>query len=418
MSSNTMINVSRDTAINPESIDSRPVMLIVDDDPLFCAQVASFSTKQFKVFESLGPRMVDLDTLLKADVVVLDLNMPEQDGIEFLYTLATLKPHPKLLIASGYEDHIIDMAKLTARSHGMHNTASLRKPIDRKTFIETIDILCGGTNTEQTIVSSQAGLHVNLTNILQGIRKGEFIPYYQPQINTVNQRIIGIEALARWDHPKHGILTPGNFIGTIELSEVATQFTMRMIEAAMLDYGKLVAATGYQGSLSINVPPDDFGAHDFADRVLDAAYRLNFPAEKLVCEITERGIEDISPATTATFTRLKMHDIKLSVDDFGTGQSGLSKLKKGIFDEIKIDQLFINELSSCQNSRLIVGNILNLAKKIGLQVVAEGVEDDRTLNHLMQLGLPIVQGYYFSKPIPVDQLILFTRKWPLAAIKQ
>jgi len=413
-----MINASRDNPISTDSIDSRPVMLIVDDDPSFCAQIAFFSSDKFQVFESHATSKVDLDTLLKVDILVLDLNIPDQDGIDFIRTLATLKPHPKLLIASGYEDHILDMAKLTAQSYGMHNTASLRKPIDRKTFIETIDILCGGTNTEQTTVSSHAGLHHNLTDIRQGIRKGEFIPYYQPQIDMANYRFIGIEALARWDHPKHGILTPGDFIDTIELSEVATEFTMRMIEAAMLDYGKLVAATGYQGRLSINVPPDEFGARDFADRVLDAAYRLNFPAEKLVCEITERGIEDISPAIKATFTRLKMHCIQLSVDDFGTGQSGLSKLKEGMFDELKIDRIFIKNLISCQNSKLIVGNVLNLAEKFGLRIVVEGVEGDRTLSQLMQLGLPIVQGYYFSKPIPVDQLILFTRKWPLAAIKQ
>lgn len=417
MSSNTIINVSRDKPICPDSIDSRPVMLIVDDDPLFCAQVAFFSSKQFKVFESHSPSVVDLDALIKADVVVLDLNMPGQDGIKFLSTLATLTPHPKLLIASGYEDHVIDMAKLTAERYGMPNTVSLRKPINRKTFIKAIDTLCSLTNTDETTVSSQTELHVNLTDILQGMRNGEFIPHYQPQIDIVNNKIIGIEALARLHHPKLGTLTPFNFIDTIELSEAATEFTMLMIETAMVDYDKLVAATGYQGSLSINVPCDVFEAHDFADWVINAIHRLNFPAEKLVFELTERGIEDISPETTATFTRLRMHDIQLSVDDFGIGQSGLSKLKEGLFDEIKIDKLFITDISSNESSKLIVENILNLAAQIGVRVVAEGIEDEKNLSCLKQFGCPIIQGYFFSKPIPFKQLTSFIRNWPLTTIK-
>jgi EAL domain-containing protein (putative c-di-GMP-specific phosphodiesterase class I)/FixJ family two-component response regulator len=407
----TLAAATQGKTIRHGTTDPRPVMLVVDDDPLFCAQVGLFSGNKFQVYESYGPSKVELDTLLKADVVILDLSMPDEDGIEFLRTLATLSPHPKLLIVSGYEQRVIDMAKRTAELYGMQNTSTLRKPFKRKTFTKVIDSLCSLTNVEDASVSSQTGLHANQDEVLTGMRAGEFIPFYQPQVCITNSSVIGIEALARWDHPKLGILTPDKFIDTIELSELASEFTMLIMESAMKDYVKLVAGTGFQGSLSVNVPSEVFAKDDFTDQVVETARRLNFPKEKLVCEITERGMENIGVAITATFTRLKMHGVQLSVDDFGIGQSGLSKIKYSMFDEIKIDRTFIKDLTSSLSSRLIVKNVLNLATQSELRVVAEGIEDERTLACLGQLGCTIAQGYYFSGLVPVAGLTKLIRNW-------
>jgi c-di-GMP phosphodiesterase len=390
----------------------RPLMLVVDDDPLFCAQVSLFSADSFKVLESFSASNVDVDTLLQADIVVLDLNMPDEDGIVFLKTLAALSPRPKLLIASGCKQSVIDMAVRTAKLYGMTATIGLQKPIDRKTFTRATAELVRQIAAEEPSISAQTGQLANSNDTLAGMRAGEFIPFYQVQVDITSNQIVGIETLARWDHPRLGVLAPKNFIGTLELPEIAAEFTMLMMESAMTDYANLVAAIGYQGNLSINVPPDVFSDNDFANRVFATAQRLNFPTEKLVLEITEGGIYNLdSAANTTTMTRLKMHGVQLSVDDFGTGQSGLRKIKHNTYDEIKIDRTFIKDLKTSLNAKSIVGNVYNLAAETKLRVVAEGVEDEQTLACVKRLGGTIVQGFYFSKPLPIAKLTKFIAGW-------
>jgi EAL domain-containing protein (putative c-di-GMP-specific phosphodiesterase class I)/CheY-like chemotaxis protein len=390
----------------------RPVMLVVDDDPFFCAQVSLFSADSFEVLKSYGGSKVDVAILLQTDIVVLDLVMPDEDGIVFLQTLAALSPRPKLLIASGCEQPVIDMAVRTAKLYGMTGTIGLQKPIVKKIFTSAVAQLLSQIVTDEPTVSAQTSLRANQNDILTALRAGEIIPFYQVQVDITNNRIVGIEALARWDHPMLGIRTPENFIETLELPEIAAEFTMLMMESAMADYAKLVAGTGFQGRLSINVPPNVCTENDFANRVLATAQRLNFPAEKLICEITEREIDNLDPGITATLTRLKMYGVQLSMDDFGTGQSGLSKIKHNAFDEIKIDRTFVKDLTTSLNARLIVENVYSLAEQTMLRVVAEGIEDEKTLTCIKRLGCTIVQGFYYSKPIPLAKLITFIAAWP------
>lgn len=391
----------------------RSVMLVVDDDPLFCAQVGLFSADNFKVLESFGASKVDIDTLLQADIVVLDLKMPDEDGIVFLKTLAALSQRPKLLIASGCKQSVIDMAVRTAKLYGMTATIGLQKPIDRKTFSRATAELVNQIAAEEPTVSAQTGLLANSNDTLAGMRAGKFIPFYQVQVDITSNQIVGIETLARWDHPNLGVLAPKNFIDTLEFPEIAAEFTMLMMEFAMTDYSNLVIATGYQGNLSINVPADILNDNDFANRVFATAQRLKFPTEKLVLEITERDTYNLdSTENTTTLTRLKIHGVQLSADDFSTGQSGLLKINHNAYDEIKIDRSLIKGLTTSLNLKSIVENVYNLAGKTMLRVVAEGVEDEQTLASIKHIGCTIVQGNYFSKPLPIAKLIKFIAAWP------
>lgn len=149
------------TTIDPST--KRPVMRVVDDGPLYCAHVNLFfySADSFQVLESCGCREVDLNILPEANVVALDLNMPDEDGIEFMHTLAALQPKPKLLIASGYEQAVIDMAVRTAKLYGMTATIGLQKPIDRKIFTHTAAELCSQNIAKKPTVPAQTGLRGN-----------------------------------------------------------------------------------------------------------------------------------------------------------------------------------------------------------------------------------------------------------------
>jgi c-di-GMP phosphodiesterase len=393
-------------------VAAKPVMLVVDDDPLFCAQIRQYARNHYQYFSSLDPRKIDAKVLASASIVVLDLNMPDCDGVELIKSFAAMSPAPRLLIASGCDQRVLDLARQTAELYGLKSTTVLRKPFNRTQFFDKLELLDRMPRESFRLVSNQVLPRLEEGHIASGMLAGQFVAYYQPQIDVSKGTVVGIEALARWQHPDYGFMTPMSFIETIELSKLAMEFTLLIIESAMQDYLTLRAATGYSGKLSINVPSEVFDNEQFASLVIDLAQKYNFPTEKLVCEFTERGVEKIEPETVATLTRLKMHDIQLSIDDFGTGQSGLSKLKSRAFDEIKIDRSFVKDISTSSESRLIVESICNLAAQSRLRVIIEGVEDKKTLDCINEFCDPLVQGFYFSKPLHINQLIPWLLDWP------
>lgn len=402
---------------NSASVDTKPTLLVIDDDPFFCAQVRYFVGENYHVCESLGAASVASDDLLKAQIIVLDLNMPGIDGIEFIKTLAALNPRPQLLITSGYEKRIIDLARQTAELSGLSHTAVLQKPVNRADFMGKLDALAANCSNAGSKVSSQTLIRGTEEQVLKGMLAGEFLAHYQPQIDIATNRVSGIEALARWDNAELGLIPPSGFIPVVELSSMAMDFTLLIVETAMRDYMTLHEATGYIGKLSVNVPPDVFANENFVHHIIEVSKKYNFPLESLVCEITEHGVERMGPETISTLTRLKMNNVQLSVDDFGIGQSGLSKIKYGVFDELKIDRSFVADIKSSKDSFIIVESIMHLATQVGMRVVAEGVEDDETLACLSRLKCPIVQGYYFSMPLPISQFIDWYRKTYPAAVQ-
>jgi EAL domain-containing protein (putative c-di-GMP-specific phosphodiesterase class I)/CheY-like chemotaxis protein len=392
--------------------DARPVMLVIDDDPFFRAQIRRLSEPGFQVLEYDSPVSIDANSLLQANVAILDLNMPGIDGVEFLKTLAALSSRPKLVIASGYDTRVIDMAKKTAELYGITGTAVVQKPVTGQQFSQILHDLEGDAiESTHNASPSPSVRNRDETEITSGLRAGEFLPYYQPQLDLLTRKVIGIETLARWQHPELGILSPASFIETLEISPLVTEFTLLITETAMRDYTLLGKLTGYHGKLSVNVPVDVLSSETFPNKVVNLANKYQFPLDKLVLEVTERGIEPSEAKFMSTLTRLKMHGIQLSLDDFGTGQSGFSKLKTRAFDEIKIDKSFIEDVITSRDSQMIVESILRLSSEANLCVVAEGVENSATLDWLLERGCPVVQGHHLSRPLALDNLAEWMNNW-------
>jgi EAL domain-containing protein (putative c-di-GMP-specific phosphodiesterase class I) len=387
-------------------------MLIIDDDPFFRAQIRHLSEPGYQVLEYDSPASIDASSLLTANVAILDLNTPGIDGVEFLKTLAALSTRPKLVIASGYDTRVIDMAKKTAELYGITGTAVVQKPVTGRQFSQILsDLNEGIVESTQSALPSPSVRSRNENEITSGLRAGEFLPYYQPQVDVLTRKVVGIETLARWQHPELGILSPASFIETLEISPMVTEFTLLITEIAMRDYNLLSRLTGYDGKLSVNVPVDVLSTETFPNKVVSLASKYRFPLIKLVLEVTERGMESTDAKFMSTLTRLKMHGIQLSLDDFGTGQSGFSKLKTRAFDEIKIDKSFIEDVLSSRDSQMIVESILRLSSEANLCVVAEGVENSATLDWLRGRGCPVVQGHHLSRPLALDNLAEWMNNW-------
>lgn len=396
-----MHSVTNNTATIFTAADELPRLLVIDDDCFFQAQIKLYVVNRYAVTQSLSAMPMDALSLIRADTILLDLNMPGVDGVSFIKTIASLNPKPKLLIASSYDNSIIELARSAAQLYGLTQTVVLQKPISKDQLLQALaELEFRGSNHLPLPCATD---NINQADIIKASHAGEFLLFYQPQISLESDDIVGIEALVRWDHPQFGRLTPAFFIHLIEDSADAIEFTLMVAEMAIRDTLRIIKEQGFRGNVSVNIPPIVLMSETFTDRLCDMLSLHGLPPERFQCEITERGLDSPGPQASATLARLRMKGIQLSIDDFGVGQSGLSKIKTGAFDEIKIDRSFISDLTCSLDSQSIVKSIIHLASLVNLRVVAEGIENNPTLMLCKQLGVANAQGFYCARPMPAEE---------------
>ena len=227
--------------------------------------------------------------------------------------------------------------------------------------------------------------------------------HYQPQISLLTGRICGVEALVRWRHPERGLVPPDEFIHVAERIGLIKQLGNWVLETAC-HQGQQWMKAGHEGlQIAVNISPLHFKDPEIVQQVDRILTRSGCPAGNLELEVTENVVQT-EPENMESFKRLKELGVRIAIDDFGTGYSSLSSLKKLPIDCLKVDQLFIRDMMEDPQSATLVGTIIGLAKALGLQVVAEGVENDQEIQILTGLGCDIVQGFFFSRPVTPDRL--------------
>lgn len=236
------------------------------------------------------------------------------------------------------------------------------------------------------------------------VKKGELTLYYQPQIDMQTDKLIGVEALIRWNHPKKGVLPPGVFLQEAEECGLMSQIGDIVINKAC-EQIKSWAKKGFHiPNVSINVTAEDFNKNNLSQKISDAVERNGLNPSVLEVEITETGIMQNDGVAIGELKKLNDMGITLSIDDFGTGYSSLSYLKRLPIKEIKIDRSFVNDIASDSGDKAIVRAILAISKELGLEVIAEGVETKKQAALLLKEGCRFGQGYLFGKPMPANEL--------------
>ena len=237
--------------------------------------------------------------------------------------------------------------------------------------------------------------------------------YYQPQLTTDGRHLIGAEALLRWTHPELGIVTPSEFIPIAEDSGLILKIGEWVLRTATQQL-KWWMDAGYAPMIvAVNLSGVQFRQHGLANIVTKILEETQLPPEYLELELTESVMMHNPQAAIAVMSSLHERGIRLSIDDFGTGYSSLSYLKKFKVQKLKIDQSFVRDISTDPDDKAIVVAIISLAKNLGLKTIAEGVETVAQLDLLRELGCDEVQGFYYSKPLPVEQFEEFAAKFSL-----
>ena len=245
----------------------------------------------------------------------------------------------------------------------------------------------------------------------KAIDQKEFELQYQPKVDLHTLQIVGVEALVRWKNEKLGNVSPNEFIAYAEETGLIIPLSEIIFEKAFADYA-VIAKEGYGHiTIAINVSSIHFGQQNFLDSIKKILERNNTSAHHFEIEVTERTVMNSSSETISKLVRLKQLGFKLSIDDFGTGYSSLSYLVRFPLDVLKIDRSFIQHITSLDEKQAIVDAIIQMSHRLKMKVVAEGVESGQQAALLQQMGCDYVQGYYYSKPIPLGELLELLPYW-------
>lgn len=233
----------------------------------------------------------------------------------------------------------------------------------------------------------------------QGIPRGEFVPYYEQQIDLASGRLNGFEMLARWEHPTEGLISPDIFIPIAEETGLIADLSLAVMRVAFEEAKNWDPTL----SLSVNISPAQLKDPWLSQKILKLLVETGFPANRLEVEITESSLFENLSLAQSIVGSLKNQGIRIALDDFGTGYSSLAHLRALPFDRIKIDRSFVSSINQNSESAAIVSAIARLGDSLGLPVTAEGIEDKHIERQLRRLGCTKGQGWHFGKPMSVEQ---------------
>jgi diguanylate cyclase (GGDEF)-like protein len=268
----------------------------------------------------------------------------------------------------------------------------------------------GPVTYDPAIDATSAQTLTLISELRQAVDRNELRLYLQPKLALEDRRVVGAEALVRWQHPQRGLVPPAQFIPFAEQTGFIRFLTMWVFEEAARHWLAL-ADEGLQLRLSVNLSTRDLLDLDLPQKFAALLARHGVPAAAFCLEITESAIMDDPQRALGTLDALSAMGFKLSIDDFGTGYSSLAYLKRLPVDELKIDQSFVRNMQSDRDDAMIVRSTIDLAHNLGIMVVAEGVETAEAWNLLRDLKCDQAQGYHMGRPMPVTEFSAWSTSW-------
>jgi EAL domain-containing protein (putative c-di-GMP-specific phosphodiesterase class I)/FixJ family two-component response regulator len=376
-------------------------LLVIDDDPDMCAFVSRVATSA-----GLAPRAATSFEQFKAfltpetGVVVIDLQMPEVDGVEVLRYLAARGFAAEVVLISGYDKKVLNVAAQLGASLGLDMLASLQKPLDAGQLREVLARRGEGKRLAGASVAQPTG-GTELASLRQAIERDELLVQYQPKVHVRTRALAGFEALVRWQHPALGLLPAAAFVADFEAAELIEDLTWVVFRKVCADrkgwpaHARAVPVAVNLSALLLR----DLGLPEKLQAIV--AEHGGRPSD-FVLEITESGLLRQLHTALDILARIRLKRFELSIDDFGTGYAMMHQLRRVPARELKLDMAFVQSMLTDESADIILRKTLELAHELEMSVVAEGVETAAQLERLAQYGCDVAQGYLFGRPGPVS----------------
>jgi EAL domain-containing protein (putative c-di-GMP-specific phosphodiesterase class I)/CheY-like chemotaxis protein len=377
-------------------------LLVVDDEPGVVDFVGALGRKLGYTVATTpsGTEFLRLVDTFRPTMIVMDLHLPDTDGVELLRLLVARGCKANIVLISGSDERVLATAHELGVSHGLAMCGSLSKPV-----------VPADLQSKLAAVRYQDPA-VDAADLRRGLAAGELVPYYQPKA-TLTQTgwiIDGVEALARWQHPRLGLVMPDEFVPLAERTGLIGDLTNVMLAAGLKQLQEW-QQQGLKINCAVNLPPSLVTDLSFPDRVAALLVENRIEAGRLILEITETATMQNPTITMDILTRLRVKRIGLSLDDFGTGYSSLTQLYQMPFNEMKIDKSLVMDVPHSREANTMVSSLIELGHNLGLKICAEGVENRAALDMLAIIGCDSCQGYFISRPIPAADVPSFVSHW-------
>ena len=373
-----------------------------------------------RMLESLGAKAVHeasdghgalkilQDPTRPVDIVISDLEMPGMDGMEFVRHLGETGVRVSIILASALERKLLASIATMSEAYGINLLGVVEKPIT-PAKLEALITLHKPAQV-QWGRSKTAGPTFTLEEIAAGLKNNEFEPFFQPKVELATGRVKGAEALARWRHPQHGIIAPYAFIEPLEDNDLIDELAWVMLRKAAA-FCSTWRSAGLEATVSVNLSLKSLTDTRLADRVTELVLSENLEPRHMVLELTESAATTDVGKALENLARLRIKGFGLSIDDYGTGYSSMQQLTRIAFTELKIDQSFVTNAAKQESAKVILESSLDMARKLNITAVAEGVETQADWNLLRQLGCGLAQGFFIARPMEAGAYPNWVRGW-------
>lgn len=340
------------------------------------------------------------------DLILTDLLMPEMDGVQFIQHLAALPGKTGLAIMSAASRRMLTAASLAAKHLGVSVVGLLSKPVTPEALRGVVRHL--QALRQVPVQATAAAVEHDRQALLEAFNTRALQAWFQPKQSLGNGRIVAAEALVRWIHPEQGVLLPGAFLPALKACDLEERLLWLMLKQSM-DAQARWRERGYDIPVSINLPTHLLNSHDLADRLLEfVLHHQGIPA-RICFELMECSVPEEVSNYYAGACRLRIKGFGLSQDDFGQGYSSYMNLVSTPFTELKIDRALVQGCHENDNLASALASIVALGRRLGLDVVAEGVEKPEELALLHRLQCSHVQGFLISHAVSLDQFLHLLR---------
>ncbi|EIK0770721.1 EAL domain-containing response regulator [Vibrio alginolyticus] len=381
-------------------------VMVIDDHPLqttiltqildrYCAQAIPFNCVDAAI-QSVQEQHFD--------VIFCDIQMPGKDGIDMMEMLDEVQYQGQVVLVSAMELTIISAVRAMCEGFSFEVLGKLPKPYDEN---EVVDLLRKIKDEKAKQVRFAQPIEVEDQEFLFALAEGRVKNYYQPLVDVQSGEVLGYEALARWNHPIYGVLPPHYFLPIVERCRLSGELFQAVLSNVIYD----MKHRGLTQNVSINVDHENLEDTAFSHYFLQQCSESEIDPSQITIEITERDTFQTSASLYKNLLKLRMNGVTVSIDDFGTGSSTFEKLAQLPFNELKIDRSFVQGVECDIKKRNIVVAICALAKSLNIRLVAEGIEDEVTLQAIREYGIDLCQGFYIDKPMPLEAITILNERY-------
>lgn len=398
----------------PVAQTTMPGILLLDDDAFMLSiqtlmlQSMGFDhiVSSLRGEEALQILLSDPQTI---DVIICDLNMPGMDGIEFLQAVNASPYRGSVILLSGEGTRIMHTVQKLLGSGRLRILGALEKPAHRDAMRALLERWAPLAVAADAAARPAACVYSG-ADIQAAVSAQQWVLHYQPKVDLHSGAMAGVEALVRWQHPRHGLVYPDRFIGIAEDCGAIDTLTDWVFRASMRQLGAW-RGDGLQIPMAVNLSMENLRQPGIASRLGTLVREAGVSAQTVTLEITESRLMAPSAAPLESLVRLRLQRFGLSIDDFGTGHSSLAQLRDVPFTELKVDRGFVQGARGNPIIRPMLEGSIGIAKRLGMQSVAEGVESEDDWQLLREIGCDLAQGYFIARPMAGDQLHAWLPDW-------